>query len=71
MSNDQPERAQGGAYPADYEREGLPTKEGEPPRPPGQRPGAEGSSDSGETWTDPATGAAHEDQPDRNPGAGG
>ena len=71
MSNDQPERAQGGAYPADYEREGLPTEDGKPPRPPGHPPGSEGSSDTAKTWTDPATGEAHEGQPDRDPAGAG
>ena len=70
MSNKQPERAQGGAYPADYEREGLPDEPGRPPRPPGEPKGSEGSSDSGETWTDPATGEAH-DRPDRDPRSAG
>jgi hypothetical protein len=60
MSNNQPERAQGGAYPADYEREGLPAEPGRPPRPPGERQGAEGSSDTRKTLTDPATGVPHE-----------
>ena len=33
-----------------------PAKEGEPPRPATEPPGSEGSSNSGETETDPATG---------------
>lgn len=39
------------------ENENLkPAADGEPPRPATEPPGAEGSSNSGETATDPATG---------------
>jgi hypothetical protein len=35
----------------------IPEREGEPPRPATEPPGAEGSSEGGRTETDPATGA--------------
>lgn len=40
----------------EYEAERPPRREGEPPRPAQEPPGSEGSSNSGETATDPATG---------------
>lgn len=40
----------------EYEQERVPAREGEPPRPAQEPPGSEGSSNSGETATDPATG---------------
>lgn len=40
----------------EYEEERTPRREGEPPRPAQEPPGSEGSSNSGETATDPATG---------------
>lgn len=41
---------------SEYEQERTPRREGEPPRPAQEPPGSEGSSNSGETATDPATG---------------
>lgn len=41
---------------SEYEQE-KPVREGEPPRPSTEPRGSEGSSNSGETETDPATGA--------------
>lgn len=38
-----------------------PAREGRPPRPATEPKGSEGSSNSGETETDPATGAANSD----------
>ena len=38
------------------ENQRRPPSEGQPPRPATEPPGAEGSSNSGETATDPATG---------------
>lgn len=40
----------------EYEEERIPARKGEPPRPAQEPPGSEGSSNSGETATDPATG---------------
>lgn len=40
----------------EYEEERRPPHDGEPPRPAQEPPGSEGSSNSGETATDPATG---------------
>lgn len=40
----------------EYEEERRPAREGEPPRPAQEPPGSEGSSNSGETATDPSTG---------------
>jgi hypothetical protein len=40
----------------EYEQERRPARDGEPPRPAQEPPGSEGSSNSGETETDPATG---------------
>ena len=40
----------------EYEEERPPRREGEPPRPAQEPPGSEGSSNNGETATDPATG---------------
>ncbi|KQW84136.1 hypothetical protein [Brevundimonas sp. Root1279] len=40
----------------EYEQERVPAREGEAPRPAQEPPGSEGSSNSGETATDPATG---------------
>jgi hypothetical protein len=40
----------------EYEQERRPSRDGEPPRPAQEPPGSEGSSNSGETDTDPATG---------------
>lgn len=41
----------------EYEQQRTPPREGEPPRPAQEPPGSEGSSNSGETAVDPATGA--------------
>ena len=41
---------------SEYEEEKVPTETGEPPRPAQEPRGSEGSSNSGETATDPATG---------------
>ena len=49
-------------YSSDYEQE-RPDGRGEPPRPAQEPKGSEGSSNSGETAVDPATG-------EPNPGAG-
>lgn len=38
------------------ENQRTPSHDGEPPRPATEPPGSEGSSNSGETETDPATG---------------
>lgn len=70
MSETESERAQGGAYPSDYENQRTPEKDGEPPRPATEPKGAEGSSDSGGTFTEPGTGAAHDDA-ERAPGSAG
>jgi hypothetical protein len=40
----------------EYEQQRTPSREGEPPRPAAEPPGSEGSSNSGETAVDPATG---------------
>jgi hypothetical protein len=40
----------------EYETQRTPPADGEPPRPATEPRGAEGSSNSGETETDPATG---------------
>lgn len=40
----------------EYEEERTPSRKGEPPRPAQEPPGSEGSSNSGETATDPSTG---------------
>lgn len=40
----------------EYEEERTPPRDGQPPRPAQEPPGSEGSSNSGETATDPATG---------------
>ena len=40
----------------EFEQERTPPREGEPPRPAQEPPGSEGSSNNGETATDPATG---------------
>lgn len=40
----------------EYEEERTPNADGEPPRPAQEPQGAEGSSNSGETAVDPATG---------------
>ncbi len=40
----------------EYEEQRTPPRKGEPPRPAQEPPGSEGSSNSGETVTDPATG---------------
>ena len=40
----------------EYEEERRPARDGEPPRPAQEPPGSEGSSNGGETLTDPATG---------------
>lgn len=42
------------------ENQRTPTKEGQPPRPATEPRGSEGSSNSGETATDPATGAPND-----------
>ena len=42
---------------SEYEQEKVPAAEGEPPRPATEPAGSKGSSNSGETATDPATGA--------------
>lgn len=41
---------------SEYEEERPPPRKGEPPRPAQEPPGSEGSSNSGETAADPATG---------------
>ena len=71
MKETESERAQGGAYPSDYDNMRLPAEDGQPPRPATEPEGSEGSSDSPKNWTDPATGEAHEDQPDRDAGSAG
>ncbi|GAA0869233.1 hypothetical protein GCM10009116_10690 [Brevundimonas basaltis] len=40
----------------EYEEQRTPAREGQPPRPAQEPRGSEGSSNSGETATDPATG---------------
>lgn len=40
----------------EYEQERVPARDGEAPRPAQEPPGSEGSSNSGQTATDPATG---------------
>lgn len=50
-----PDRAPGRAN--EYEQERRPPHDGEPPRPAQEPKGSEGSSNSGETAVDPATGA--------------
>lgn len=45
------------------EAQRRPPRDGEPPRPATEPRGAEGSSNSGETATDPATGAENPDAP--------
>lgn len=40
----------------EYEEQRTPSHKGEPPRPAQEPPGSEGSSNSGETATKPATG---------------
>ena len=70
MADNEAERAQGGAYPSDYENL-RPGRDGRPPRPATEPKGSEGSSDSPKNWTDPATGAAHEGQTERDPKAAG
>jgi len=40
----------------EFENQRTPTREGQPPRPATEPRGSEGSSNSGETATDPATG---------------
>lgn len=40
----------------EYEAQRRPARDGEPPRPAQEPPGSEGSSNSGETATDPSTG---------------
>ena len=69
MSETESERADGGAYPSDYENQRTPEGDG-PPRPATEPEGSEGSSDTPKTLTDPATGAPHEDA-ERDPGAAG
>jgi hypothetical protein len=69
MSETESERADGGAYPSDYENLRPPEGDG-PPRPATEPEGSEGSSDTPKTLTDPATGAPHSDA-EREPGAGG
>ena len=54
MSDSRPDRLPGRAN--EYEEERTPTRDGQPPRPAQEPPGSEGSSNSGETATDPATG---------------
>lgn len=49
-----PDRQPGRAN--EYEEERPPAREGQPPRPAQEPPGSEGSSNNGETATDPATG---------------
>jgi len=41
---------------SEYEQEKKPARQGEPPRPAQEPRGSEGSSNSGQTATDPATG---------------
>ena len=69
MADNEAERAQGGAYPSDYENL-RPSKHGGPPRPATEPEGSEGSSDSPKNWTDAATGEAHEGD-ERDPKAAG
>lgn len=75
-SNDEAERAQGGAYPSEVDVRRAPQADGEPPRPKSEPVESEGRStpdpatpsDAGtsrETRTDPFTG-----EPIRNPGEG-
>lgn len=45
---------------SEYEQEKAPAHSGEPPRPATEPRGSEGSSNSGETATDPATGKPNE-----------
>lgn len=44
----------------EHEEQRTPARPGEPPRPAQEPPGSEGSSNSGETATDPATGAPND-----------
>jgi hypothetical protein len=53
-----PDRAPG--YTSDNENQRTPSQDGEAPRPATEPRGSEGSSNSGETATDPATGAPNE-----------
>ena len=53
-------------YTSDYENE-QPQAPGEPPRPKSEPRGSKGSSDTGKTLTDPATGAPHLDPGDPEP----
>ena len=69
MSETESDRAQGGAYPSDYENM-RPDEPGKPPRPATEPKGSEGSSDSDKNWTDAATGEAH-DSAEREPGSAG
>ena len=47
-------------YTADNENQRRPARDGEAPRPATEPSGSEGSSNSGETATDPATGVPNE-----------
>ncbi|MDY6925185.1 MAG: hypothetical protein SWI22_14650 [Pseudomonadota bacterium] len=51
-----PEQGRAPGRQNEYEEQRPPAHEGEPPRPAQEPPGSEGSSNSGETATDPATG---------------
>ena len=70
MTESQPDRAHGGAYPSDYDNLRPPKEDGRPPRPATEPEGSEGSSDSAGSRTDPATGEPH-DAPERDPGSAG
>lgn len=48
-------------YPADFESLREDSPQGEPPRPATEPPGAQGSSNSGKTATNPATGETNQD----------
>ena len=47
-------------YPSQYENQGKDGPQGQPPRPATEPKGSQGSSNSGETATDPATGAPND-----------
>jgi hypothetical protein len=55
MTDPSPDLARKPGYSSDYEQE-KPAGDGEPPRPAQEPAGSEGSSNSGETETDPSTG---------------
>ncbi|WP_295707470.1 hypothetical protein [uncultured Brevundimonas sp.] len=47
-------------YPSQYENQRKDGPQGQPPRPATEPKGSQGSSNSGETATDPATGAPND-----------